>query len=508
MTATGQDLTASAEDVRGLTGALEMQVTPFAESLDGLTFTFIAPVSFPLRAGGYVTVETPAGSRLGQIRELVIDRAEGPDITLSVGTFRDVHTRVPYDRLAGAGTMLAVSEPFHHAPFAPADGTVVQRWFGDARPRRAVLRIGQATLAPEVTVELDPAGFGRHTFLCGQSGSGKSYAMGLLLEQLLLHTDLPIVVLDPNSDATRLSELRSGADEVLAENWRSIARRIAVRGLGRDGEERLRLRFFDLDLATQEALLGLDPLRDREEFDAMREILEAEAAGQTPAELEERLLTGSDPRYRALALRIRNLGALEWPLWSRRADDRGLMADIESRDWRCLVVDLGSIALPAERALVSAAVLSKLWAMRAERRPVLLVIDEAHNVCPPYAEDALTQIALDHAVAIAGEGRKFGLHLLVATQRPLKVHENVLSQCDNLILMRMNSTGDLARIAELFSFAPPGLLARATTFDLGQALVSGRVASHPTFVTTSGRIAQEGGADVPADWARNQPSRQ
>jgi DNA helicase HerA-like ATPase len=170
------------------------------------------------------------------------------------------------------------------------------------------------------------------------------------------------------------------------------------------------------------------------------------------------------------------------------------------------VVDLGSIALPAERALVATAVLSKLWAMRAERRPVLLVIDEAHNICPPRAEEELTQIAVDRAVAIAGEGRKFGLYLLVATQRPLKVHENVLSQCDNLILMRMNSTGDLARIAELFSFTPPGLLARATAFDLGQALVCGRVASHPTLVTTSGRIAQEGGADVPADWARNQPA--
>jgi uncharacterized protein len=134
---------------------------------------------------------------------------------------------------------------------------------------------------------------------------------------------------------------------------------------------------------------------------------------------------------------------------------------------------------------------------------VLLVIDEAHDVCPPHAEDPLTKIATDHAISIAGEGRKFGLHLLVATQRPLKVHENVLSQCENLFLMRMNSTGDLARVAELFSFAPPGLLARATAFNIGQALVCGHVASHPVLVTTGGRIAQEGGADVAASWARD-----
>ena len=130
------------------------------------------------------------------------------------------------------------------------------------------------------------------------------------------------------------------------------------------------------------------------------------------------------------------------------------------------------------------------------------MIAEAHNVCPPDPTDPLTAIATERGIQIAGEGRKFGLHLVVATQRPMKVHENVLSQCDNLILMRMNSAGDLARLAELFSFVPAALLGRATSFGLGQALVAGRIASHPMLVTTGGRIAQEGGADVPADWAR------
>ena len=48
---------------------------------------------------------------------------------------------------------------------------------------------------------------------------------------------------------------------------------------------------------------------------------------------------------------------------------------------------------------------------------------------------------------IAAEGRKFGLYLLVSTQRPQKVHPNVVSQCDNLVLMRLNSAADLAYAA-------------------------------------------------------------
>lgn len=46
----------------------------------------------------------------------------------------------------------------------------------------------------------------RHTFWCGQSGSGKTYALGVLLEQLMLQTTLPLVVLDPNSDFVGLGD--------------------------------------------------------------------------------------------------------------------------------------------------------------------------------------------------------------------------------------------------------------------------------------------------------------
>ena len=146
--------------------------------------------------------------------------------------------------------------------------------------------------------------------------------------------------------------------------------------------------------------------------------------------------------------------------------------------------------------------LGELWRRREERRPVLIVVDEAHNVCPARPEDPLTAIATEYAVRIAGEGRKFGLYLLVSTQRPQKVHENVLSQCDNLLLMRMNSLADLGFVSEVFSFVPQSLLERATTFRQGESLVAGLVSPHPALIRFGRRLAQEGGGDVPADWSR------
>jgi DNA helicase HerA-like ATPase len=166
------------------------------------------------------------------------------------------------------------------------------------------------------------------------------------------------------------------------------------------------------------------------------------------------------------------------------------------------VVDLGSLDTAAEKAIAAEAVLAALWRRRAEREPVLIVIDEAHNVCPREPGDEVTALASEHAARIAAEGRKFGLYLLVSTQRPHRVNDLVVSQCDNLVLMRMTSVGDLGYVADTLSFAPPALLQEATSFRMGESLVAGKIASHPAFVRFGPRIAEEGGADVPTTWAQ------
>jgi DNA helicase HerA-like ATPase len=113
----------------------------------------------------------------------------------------------------------------------------------------------------------------------------------------------------------------------------------------------------------------------------------------------------------------------------------------------------------------------------------------------------VTALSAQRAVQIAAEGRKYGLYLLTSTQRPNKVHENVVSQCDNLLLMRMNSQADLGDLGRLLSFVPSGLMAGATSFGMGQALVAGKLLHQAAYVRMGQRVSEEGGADVPATWA-------
>jgi len=472
---------------RAMRRELEQAILPLAGSVDGRRFSLQASLhGLAFETGGYVVLESEedGGRRFGQVLSLAATRVEGPETTGD-----GLRTRIMLRAAEGEGVVLAGDTgPFHDAVARPAAAEEIASYLEEVATPRARLAVGDVLLAPGVPLALDAGGFDRHTFLCGQSGSGKTYGLGVLLERLLQETELRIVILDPNSDFVRLGETREGADPALALRHAEVAAGVVPRRA--DGEGRLALRLADLDAATQAAMLRLDPIADREEYAALTELVERFHPGALAELREERL-----------AQRVRNLDVDGWGIWSR-GEAGSVVAEALEGEARCLVVDLGSLGTREEQALVATAVLTALWRDRERRRPVLIVIDEAHNVCPAEPGDPLRALSAELAVRIAAEGRKFGLYLLVSTQRPQKIPENLLSQCDNLILMRMNSQADLAYVSEVFSFVPPSLLSRATAFRQGECLVAGKIAPHPVFLRVGERVSVEGGGDVPADWAR------
>jgi DNA helicase HerA-like ATPase len=453
-----------------------------ATSIDGRRFSYlISPDDLDVATGGYAVLEHPSGTRLAQVTAMELTPAG--------------HARVDGRVLDGP------YGPFHEAEVRAAKTADVTAWLERVMPQRARLRIGALGLVPEIELALDAGGFDRHTFLCGQSGSGKTYALGTILERLLLETSLRVVILDPNSDFVKLGALRDDAPDSVRGRYADAAG-VAVRCAGDDGEHRLHVRFRDFDAAEQAAVLRLDPIVDRGEYTALVDAVEAaeDAAAISPKKVIAKFLAAPDPALQSLGQRARNLGIDRWQIWS--GSDPGSLEDlVQPGGPRCVVADLGSLGGRVEQAVAAEAVLAALWRRRTAREPILIVIDEAHNVCPQTADDPLTAMATEHAVRIAGEGRKFGLVLLVSTQRPQKVHENVVSQCDNLVLMRMNSRSDLAVLSEIFSFVPSPLLALASEFRQGDALLAGKLVPSPTLGRIGPRWSVEGGADIAADWA-------
>ena len=485
------------DEYRRVVEELERAIRPLATSVDGRQFGFQASLhGLALQTGGYVVLERDEQRSFGQILSLRPDSSDFPRPGAGATA-----SRVTIRLARGEGVILdGDGQTFHDALARPATPDEVDAWFRGVRPQRSALAIGDLMLAPGVPAALDAGGFNRHTFMCGQSGSGKTYSLGLVLEQLLVSTSLRMVILDPNSDYVRLAEVRDESGSPAATAYAAAAAGVSVWQNDPDADQPLRLQFADIDPAAQAALLGLDPVRDREEYAALSGILAGSRKGQALISGLDALLTSDNPDVHQLGLRAANLGVLTWSIWSQ-GRGRSLVDELEDPTSRCLVVDLGSLDTVEEQRLIAETVLSTLWRSRSRREPCLVVIDEAHNVCPSKPGDAVTALATSFAALIAAEGRKFGLYLLTSTQRPQKVNEEVLSQCDNLLLMRMNSEADLGYLSDTFSFVPPSLIQRATTFGLAETLVGGKIFPHPAYVRFGARMSQEGGADIPTAWA-------
>ncbi|WP_353829144.1 ATP-binding protein [Agromyces sp. SYSU T0242] len=444
-----------------------------ARSDDGRSFRITGPAE-GFVVGALVVVDDGEHRQLGLIEQH--DEERGSLRGRLLGTVGD------------GGLDVRTSDAFAEAAVAAVDPSAVDLLHAATG---AALEVGTDLTPPGGPARLLPHRFNRHTFWCGQSGSGKTYALGVVLEQVIAHTALPVVVFDPNSDFVRLGELAPGAGGPTADALRE--RDIRVLRPSTEGAERLRARFVDLPMASKAAVLQLDPVVDRLEYNAivhLRDVLDTNDLGSVLPTLR----SSTDPAHRELALRIENLGLMEWEVWA--GSERAATDVIDERP-DAAVLDLGGFSTPEQQLVVALAVLDELWARREERRPVLLVIDEAHNLCSPQLDSPVAVAVRERLVQIAAEGRKFGLWLLLSTQRPSKVHPGIISQCDNLALMKMSSPIDLEGLATYFGYAPTGLIARSPWFRQGEALFAGGFVPAPTLLKMNARVTPEGGVDVP-----------
>jgi DNA helicase HerA-like ATPase len=254
----------------------------------------------------------------------------------------------------------------------------------------------------------------------------------------------------------------------------------------------LKVRFTDLPLKARGAILHLHPLDDRAEYNELVH-LEETVGNLDPERIVPRLLERGNAAADALASRIENLRVIDWGVWAGGLE---AVTDILETRPDATVLDLGGFAYPDESLVVAMAVLDDLWAKRENRRPILIVVDEAHNLCSPDGDSPLHVAVRERIIQIAAEGRKFGLWLLLSTQRPSRIHPSIISQCDNLALMKMSSPADLDELAKTFGFVPAAMFARSPRFRQGEALFAGGFVPAPALVRMGRRITREGGADV------------
>ncbi len=123
------------------------------------------------------------------------------------------------------------------------------------------------------------------------------------------------------------------------------------------------------------------------------------------------------------------------------------------------------------------------WTAPEKRHPICLFCDEAHLYIPERAEgDAANEVSIKIFEKIAKEGRKYGVGLVVISQRPSEVSHTVLSQCNNLVTMRLTNAEDQSVVRRLLPDSLGGFSDLLPILDTGEALVVGDASLLPSRV--------------------------
>jgi DNA helicase HerA-like ATPase len=157
----------------------------------------------------------------------------------------------------------------------------------------------------------------------------------------------------------------------------------------------------------------------------------------------------------------------------------------ENEDKNLRIIDISG--LPNEVAGPLTALIArllfqyKLWQTREEREkdPILFICEEAHRYVPNHGE-AQYKEAQEAVRRIAKEGRKYGVGLMLVSQRPSDVEATVLSQCNSWIILRLTNSNDQEHVSKFLPDSLVGLTKMLPSLTRREAIFVGEAAALPS----------------------------
>jgi len=368
--------------------------------------------------------------------------------------------------------------------------------------------------------------FQRHASILGSTGSGKSWSVALMLEKASRLANPNIVVLDMH-----------GEYEPLADAKKGFARGFRIAGPGDLEKPDDSVVFLPYWLLNREEMLSM--ILDRSDQNApnqasrftshVRELKEETLKKETKEDVRKTFTVDSPIPYDIATLveelqednARKGVGAKGQPvkgLWEDKLTRfiARLDAKMEDRRYGFLfqppsqsleynwlgeqmkqllgasggrsgikIVDFSEV--PSDVLPVVAGVFVRLlydvqfWLEQDARTPYVVVCDEAHLYLPARDDaNAVEKQALSAFERIAKEGRKYGVSLLVVSQRPSDVSRTILSQCNNFLVLRLTNAQDQAVVRRLVPDSLGGITDILPLLETGEGLLLGDAVLLPT----------------------------
>jgi len=153
------------------------------------------------------------------------------------------------------------------------------------------------------------------------------------------------------------------------------------------------------------------------------------------------------------------------------------LLDFTQEQSKVKVIDFSEV--PADALPIMLGIVARLiyylqfWMPKEKRHPVALICDEAHIYLPRGGGNPNEERAIACFEKIAKEGRKYGVSIVVVSQRPSDVNAAILSQCNNVVALRLTNSEDQAVVKKLMPESLSALLEMLPILDIGEALVVG-----------------------------------
>ena len=408
------------------------------------------------------------------------------------------------------------------------------------------LSMGKYTLDDEAEAWLDGNKFfQRHAVIVGSTGSGKSWSVARLIEQVVRLPSANALIFDIHGEYKKL------ADEIESIKYLRIA------GPGdEDVDNNVFLPYWLLNYEEMIAMM-LDrsdnnaPNQARAFFEAVIKAKKGKLETEGKTEILSNFTIDSPLPYKlndvlAELIQLDNemvQGARtekQGPLFAKltrfiqrletKITDRRLNFLFNSKDelqryeWfehfgqklmgfgkdtkGVKVIDFSEVPsdiLPLIIGLVARIVFSvQQWTKKEKRHPIALFCDEAHLYISEKPASSVDESALKNFERIAKEGRKYGIGLVVVTQRPADVNRTVLSQSNNFIAMRLTNAEDQSVIKRLFPDSLGDFAELLPILDIGEALIVGDASLLPSRIKVTEPLIKPQSATVDFwdEWAK------
>ena len=336
----------------------------------------------------------------------------------------------------------------------------------------------------------------KHICILAKTGGGKSYACGVLVEELL-KKKVPMVIIDTHGEYLSLSSPNKDRKDKRNMDKFSVKPRAyasQINGFSPLGTGK-NVQHLTLNGQNLEAREIIDLLQAKLSgpqigvlYQSIKEMKEYKQVYTIRDIIEAVNRSKSNARWNVIASleSLDSIGVFS---------EHGTSPDDLVKKGKCSIINMKGVP-PDIQDVVVARMTKELFDARKAGKvpPFLLIVEEAHNYCPERGFG--NAVSSNILRTVASEGRKFGMGLCIVSQRPAKVDKNIISQCNTNIILKVTNPNDLKAIIQSVEGLTSQTYNEIQRLPIGVALISGASIQIPIMMDIRTRETSHGGKSV------------